>query len=137
MLNKIYRKNKMLFWGLLIFSSLMVLTYLMPLWFDKEDSHLTYNALEPISKEHWMGTDSIGHDLWNFIIKGTRNSLKIAFCTALISGFVGTLLGIIAGYFRSCTDSIVNLICDFLVVFPNFVLAFIVIFMFGKGMNIN
>ncbi|NWN45511.1 ABC transporter permease [Candidatus Phytoplasma pruni] len=135
MLNKIYRKNKMLFWGLLIFSSLMVLTYLMPLFFDKESNHLTNNALEPISPKHLMGTDSIGHDLWSFIIQGTRNSLKIAFCTALISGFVGTLLGIIAGYFRSCTDSIVNLICDFLVVFPDFVLAFIVIFMFGKGMN--
>ncbi len=64
-----------------------------------------------------------------------HESIKNSFCTALISVFVGVLLGIIAGYFLGCTDSILNLICDFLVVFPAFVLAFIVIFMFVKGMK--
>ncbi|MGE9276456.1 MAG: hypothetical protein ACQKHC_00985 [Candidatus Phytoplasma pruni] len=33
-----------------------------------------------------------------------HESIKNSFCTALISGFVGVLLGIIAGYFLGCTD---------------------------------
>jgi len=75
-------------------------------------------ALSPPSKDHIFGTDDLGIDLFAQITNGAKLSLKIGFSTALISGFLGMSLGIIAGYFEGITDIIIMRIVDILISLP-------------------
>ena len=53
-----------------------------------------------VDAEHPLGTDKVGRDYLSRLIHGARISLLIGFSTMLISGLIGTTLGVIAGYFE-------------------------------------
>ena len=55
---------------------------------------------QPPDGIHWMGTNSIGQDLWAQLWSGTRTSLFIGISVALIEAFVGILMGVMWGYLR-------------------------------------
>lgn len=59
---------------------------------------------------HILGTDHLGRDYLSRLIHGARISLLIGFSAAAISGVIGVTLGVIAGYFRGMTDSVVMFI---------------------------
>ncbi|MBT1577026.1 ABC transporter permease subunit, partial ['Elaeagnus angustifolia' witches'-broom phytoplasma] len=60
--------------------------------------------------------------------EGTKKSLTIGFCSIMMASIIGTLLGIISGYFKNIFDNIINFICDILVVFPDVILAILIMF---------
>ncbi len=73
---------------------------------------------EPPSKEHWLGTDYGGRDVFGQLIIGAKNSLAIGFLVTLFSGLIGITLGIIAGYFGGTVDNVIMRIVDFFMVLP-------------------
>ena len=70
----------------------------------------------------WFGADQFGRDLLNRVLYGARLSLSIGLSVALLSGLVGTLIGIAAGYFRRL-DSLLMRCMDALLAFPAILLA--------------
>lgn len=54
--------------------------------------------LETPSHIHWMGTDTLGRDLYSRVLYGARMSLAVGVLTALLSLTVGTLVGAVAGF---------------------------------------
>lgn len=62
------------------------------------------------SWEHILGTDKLGRDYLSRLIYGTRVSLMIGVATALISGLIGTTLGVLAGYFGGRVDAVISYI---------------------------
>ncbi|MDR2658354.1 MAG: ABC transporter permease [Oscillospiraceae bacterium] len=62
-------------------------------------TNIQYRNVAP-DDEFWFGTNSIGQDLWSRIWSGTRTSLFIGLCSALVSNVVGICLGAIWGYAR-------------------------------------
>ncbi|NLB90499.1 MAG: ABC transporter permease, partial [Clostridiales bacterium] len=60
---------------------------------------LPYRNQQP-NKDFWMGTNSIGQDLWAAIWAGTRTSLTVGFTVAAIETIVGILIGVLWGYVR-------------------------------------
>lgn len=73
---------------------------------------------EPPSKEHWLGTDYGGRDVFGQLIIGAKNSLATGFLVTLFSGLIGITLGIIAGYFGGTVDNVIMRIVDFFMVLP-------------------
>src|SRR5450759_645495 len=47
-----------------------------------------------------LGTDNYGRDIWSRLVHGARLSLAIGFTVALVTGIAGTLIGVVAGYFK-------------------------------------
>ena len=74
------------------------------------------------TRTYWMGTDSLGRDVYSRVIYGARVSLIVGISVALISAASGLLIGIVTGYVR-WLDNIVMRIMDGLMAVPAILLA--------------
>lgn len=104
--------------------------------FEPNATHL--RAFEqPPSREHWLGTDSAGRDVWSRLIWGSRTSLFVAAVAVAISTTIGTLLGAISGFYGGPIDSVVMRITDGFIAFPDIVLVLMLASVVGPSiMNV-
>lgn len=79
--------------------------------------------LEGGGMTHPLGTDNLGRDILSRIIAGARVSVTVAFYAILLSGGVGTLLGMVGGYFGGLTDAVISRIIDIQMSIPALLLA--------------
>ena len=93
------------------------------------------NALQRPSGEHWFGTDKLGRDIFARVIYGTRTSLTAAFSVVAIIFAVGTVLGILAGYFGGVVDAVIMRFSDMMVSFPGMVLAIAIAGILGASIQ--
>ena len=90
-------------------------------------------ATQPPSLAHPLGTDDLGRDQLSRVIYGTRISLSVGIVTILLGGICGTLLGIIAAYFKGWVDQIITMIVDAILSFPSIVLALAIVAALGPS----
>ena len=103
---------------------LVVLMSLFADWvtaFDPNDTAVTQRLARP-SAEHHLGTDELGRDLLARIAHGGRYSLSIAAMTAVGAVAMGTLLGLLSGFFRRL-DAPISRVVDAMMSFPDILLA--------------
>ena len=87
------------------------------------------------SREHWLGTDNFGRDLWSRLIFGARISLSIAHHLGRrVAALIGTSVGLAAGYFGGWVDMLLMRITDVFLGFPAMVLALAIVAVLGPGM---
>lgn len=83
-----------------------------------DDNILPYNSLGGISKDHWMGTDNDGNDVFTRLMYGGRVSLTIGFIVVFVETVIGVILGGLAGYFGKWVDQLIMRIVDVLSCIP-------------------
>lgn len=92
------------------------------------------NALQPpLTPGHWLGTDDLGRDIWSRTVHGTRVSLAVGILSALLAVAIGVLVGALAGYYGGWLDTVLMRIAEFFQTLPRFVVALIVIALFGAS----
>ncbi len=91
------------------------------------------DRLQGPNPHHWMGTDSLGRDLYSRMIYGARISLAVGISTAICSLILGTFTGAIAGYWGGWVDTILMGIVDLFYIFPSLLLAILMMLLFGHG----
>ena len=102
--------------------------------FDAE-TFFDYDALNAApSAKHWFGVDSLGRDIFSRILMGTRISLAAGFVSVAVGAFIGTLFGLLAGYYEGWWDRIVMRLSDVLFAFPGILLAIGIVAILGNGM---
>uniref|UniRef100_A0A9E8CS48 ABC transporter permease n=1 Tax=Bosea sp. NBC_00436 TaxID=2969620 RepID=A0A9E8CS48_9HYPH len=85
------------------------------------------------SFHYWLGSDELGRDLLSRVIYGARISLIVAFASVILSGVVGTTLGMIAGYRRGWVEIAVMRVVDVFLSIPAILLAIITVAVLGPG----
>ena len=90
--------------------------------------------LQGPSAQHWMGTDTLGRDLYTRILYGTRLSLSVGIVTALSALILGIFVGAIAGYRGGWIDGFLMRTVDLLMIFPSVLLAILLMVLFGRGL---
>ncbi|MBP8972482.1 MAG: ABC transporter permease [Anaerolineae bacterium] len=93
------------------------------------------DRLQGPSSQYYLGTDMFGRDLLSRLIKGSTNSLYVAFFCVAISGTLGTLIGITSAYIGGTFDNVMMRIMDVFFAFPAILLALLVVVILGRGLN--
>lgn len=83
--------------------------------------------------EHILGTDNFGRDLWSRLVFGARVSLTIAIISVVCSALIGTVVGLVAGYFGGWVDQVLMRVTDVFLGFPAIVLALAIVAVLGPG----
>ncbi|HEY9567821.1 MAG TPA: ABC transporter permease, partial [Thalassobaculum sp.] len=120
--------------GLGLFATVCLMAIFAPLIspHDPLDQSILYR-LKPPTAEHWMGTDYYGRDILSRLIWGARISLVIGLLAIGSAMLIGSLIGLIAGYYGGRADIIIMQIMDVLLAFPSLILGLIVVAMLGPS----
>jgi peptide/nickel transport system permease protein len=92
------------------------------------------NRLRPPSAQHWFGTDEFGRDVFTRVLYGARVSLGFGVAVTLLGIVVGTLVGLLAGYYGRWVDLGTQWAIDVLLAFPGLLLALAIIAILGPGL---
>ncbi len=106
---------------------------------DPYTQNLELRLLGPVWGEagtwlHPLGTDSLGRDYLTRILHGARISLMVGFGAALISGLVGSTIGIIGGYFGGRTDAVMMYLINVKLALPGILIALSMVSVFGGSL---
>lgn len=93
------------------------------------------DALQPPSAEHIFGTDKLGRDIFARVIYGARTSLVATFSVVGIIFFLGSVLGVLAGYFGGWVDTIIMRFADMMVSFPGMIFAMAIAGVMGASVR--
>ena len=83
--------------------------------------------LSPPSKTHWLGTDRVGKDVYSRLLYGSRISIKIGLVAVAGSVLVGSLFGLLAGYYGGWIDNLLMRGMDILLALPSVLLASVIV----------
>lgn len=94
---------------------------------DPDISHSTGPSLR-----HWLGTDFIGRDILAQLLAGARIAFMVGLSSAFISIFLGTTIGMIAGYAGRTIDMLLMRLADMIMVMPTLLVVLILASLFGQ-----
>ncbi len=101
---------------------------------NPNEIHLEPNKrLLPPSREHWLGTDDLGRDLFSRMLYGARISLSIGFIAVLIMLLIGVALGTIAGYYGGWVDGAITRLIEVMLCFPTFYFILMILAFLGPS----
>jgi dipeptide transport system permease protein len=127
--------------GLAVFAILVAAAILAPLVSPHPPNAQYRDAtlLPPVWQEggradHLLGTDAVGRDIFSRLLYGARFSLFIGVVVVSISLTGGTIVGLIAGFFRGWVDTLIMRIMDVILAFPSLLLALVLVAVLGPGL---
>jgi peptide/nickel transport system permease protein len=131
-------------WTFIIPVAVLLLMVIMAIFaplltpYDPEIGELTDRLMPPFfmeegSTSHILGTDGLGRDIMTRVIYGARISLSVSLLVIIITGGVGTILGIISGYLGGRTDAFLMRVTDMSLAFPPILIALLLAATLGQG----
>jgi peptide/nickel transport system permease protein len=117
---KLMSRNKTGFLGFLMFIGFVLLTTVGPLFVPEETSADIMAIYEPPSREHLLGTDSQGKDIFSQIVHGGADIMQMALLTGVISTFIGVTLGSLSAIIGGGFDAFLTTLADIWLTIPRF-----------------
>ncbi len=93
------------------------------------------DILAPPDAQHLLGRDDAGKDVLSQLIYGARISLIVGFAASFMSLIIGTIVGMVSGYFGGRVDAFFMRLADFLMVIPTLPLMLVIITFWGRGLE--
>jgi oligopeptide/dipeptide ABC transporter ATP-binding protein len=102
---------------------------------DKAVDVVLTDIFQAPSPAHILGTDDGGKDVFSSLVYGSRVSLTVGFSAAAIAIFIGSVVGLIAGYLRGWIGSLLMRITDFVLVIPDLALMIVLVAILGPSLG--
>lgn len=135
--------HKGLMFGAIVLLAIFLMALFAPLLapYDPYHQDLMHRMIPPVwdakgSWENILGTDHLGRDYLSRLLYGARISLAIGAIAALISGVIGTSMGVAAGYFGGRVDACVTFLINVRLAMPVVLVALAVVALFGGSLQV-
>lgn len=128
--NKTYFIVGSIFLGIILITFLMSLTGL----FGDPETTSSANKLLAPSSEHIMGTDNFGRDLFARVLSASKYTLFISITGVIVSLTIGTVMGMLAGYYGGWIDRVLMLLSNTIMCFPGILLALVAVAVWGPSL---
>ncbi|MGB7873593.1 MAG: ABC transporter permease, partial [Anaerolineales bacterium] len=133
-----FRKKPMAMVGMGMLAFALILAFFAPILAPYDPSEhvvaMPTDILAPPDAQHWLGRDDAGKDVLSLLIYGARVSLIVGFVSSFFSMFIGTTVGLVAGYYGERVSNILMRFTDFLMVIPDLPLMLVIISVWGRGL---
>jgi len=135
---KVYKSNKIGGIGLIMLLIVLGMAVFAPLITPYGPFEPTGQPHEsPPSPKHWLGTDQSGWDIYSRVIYGSRVSLEIGLVATAVSMGLGTLVGLMSGYWGGWRDEVLMRITDVFLVIPWLVLMIVLAYVLPGGPSVT
>lgn len=131
---KKFAKRKTAVVAFFIMVALLILALVGPSLAPYEANAFDYdNILSGPSAKHWFGTDQFGRDILSRIMAGAPLTLGVALSSVIVGAAIGTVLGLLSGYYGGWIEMLVMRGADVLFSFPDILLAIAIVAALGPG----
>ena len=129
--------SKFFMTGLILAAIIVLISIFSPLIanFDPVANSLMDRMKPPGYNGHIFGTDELGRDVFSRLLLGSRYSLAIAVFTVAVSATIGTILGLISGYFGGKIDAIIMRVSEIFLSVPALILAIAIMAVLGTSLR--
>ncbi len=126
-------KNKMAVISAVILVLIMLASFIGPFFLklSYETQNLQLGAVPP-GVRHWLGTDTLGRDLFVRILYGGRVSMSVGFCATAVALIIGVFYGAISGFLGGKIDMLMMRIVDIIFALPFTVFVILLMVFFGR-----
>ena len=121
--------------GIIILGTLVIIGIAAPFIAPYSPYDISFRAWQPPSSAHLLGTDFEGADVLSQFLIGTGTSLYVGISVAIFAAAIGTLVGVITGYFGRVVDEVLMRFVDILLVIPGFPLLVLLSAYFPPTLN--
>ncbi|MCY4190020.1 MAG: ABC transporter permease [Rhodospirillaceae bacterium] len=129
-----FKKNRAAVAGLIILSSIIMISLLGPLAFPADPFAGAGPLLSPPGERGFLlGTDQQGRDILVGLLYGSQSTLMVGAAAAAITITIGILVGALAGYYRGWVEEVLLRITEFFQVLPPLLLAMVVVLLFSPS----
>ena len=130
-----FRQHRGAMLGTAVFLLIVVTVIVGPFIHTVDPGYLDYKARgQGPSWAHPMGTDNLGRDMFAQVLAGGRVSLAVGFAAMFISLVIGTLIGMLAGYFKT-VDGLLMRLTDLFLALPLLPLLLVIILVFRDALR--
>lgn len=129
-------RNRSAVAGAIVLGLLIVLAIAAPIVSSYDPTAVALRTrLQSPSASHWFGTDEFGRDILTRVFYGARISLPVGLIALAIGATLGTLVGLIAGFYGKWLDAILMWAVDVQLAFPGLLLALLVVAILGVDLR--
>ncbi len=127
-------RHKLAMIGLSVLTILVLIAILAPVVSLKDPYSIDLRSvLKAPCRDHILGTDLKGRDVWARLVYGARTSLAVGLVSVWISTLLGTVLGIAAGYYGGLIDNLITRFADAVFTFPPVVIVVVLVAIVGPS----
>lgn len=147
---QLFIHNRLAYLGMWVFVGCTIVACLSPIlpMPDPNETALAQRLVKPwftqwlasgVEQDHegdsgWLGTDHLGRDMLSRLLWGTQVSLLVGISATLVAALIGSLLGLVAGFWGGRTDNLLMRGIDMLMAFPYILLALAIVAVLGAGL---
>ncbi|WP_192456496.1 nickel/cobalt ABC transporter permease [Musicola keenii] len=121
----------------LLFLLLVLVAGILAPWLAPHDPLLVSwrDKFQPPGWRYPFGADALGRCIFSRLLFGIRTTVGMALLAMSLTLLVGTMAGVLAGFFRGRVDALLMRLCDLMLAFPAEVMIFALVGMLGPGLG--
>lgn len=129
-------RDKLAIFGFAMLIIILILILIVPLFSQDSSVINVLTKNQPPSSQHILGTDALGRDMFARVLEGGRFSFFVGFAATIISVLLGTVFGLVSGYYGGVIDMVIMRIVDILMSIPTLPLL-IILAAFLSDLEVN
>jgi peptide/nickel transport system permease protein len=127
-------RNRALLGGIGLLGLIVAMAVLAPFISGYSPDHQDlFHVLSGPSATHWLGTDELGRDVWARLLYAGRVDIAVGVAAVAAPFCIGSVLGLVAGYYGGLVEVVIMRVLDIVVAFPFYVLVIAIVFALGAG----